>query len=242
MASPAVGEFMGTMVLIILGDGVVASTLLGGSKGEQGGWLAITAGWGFAVMAGIFTAMACGSADAHINPAVTIALAVVTGDTSKLLPYIIAQLAGAFVGAVIVWLAYWSHWSGTANAVVKRGVFCTIPAIRSYPANLVTEIIGTAILVVVGLAFGSKAISSTGLMAGYAPILWAVLVWSIGLSLGGPTGYAINPARDLGPRIAHAILPIPGKGSSDWSYAPVPILGPVIGCVIGAIVVKLFHF
>lgn len=242
MASPAVGEFMGTMVLIILGDGVVASTLLGRSKGESGGWLAITAGWGFAVFAGIFTAMACGSADAHINPAITVSLAVITGDSSKLLPYITAQVAGAFAGAVIVWLAYWSHWSGTTDAVAKRGIFCTIPAIQSYPANLVTEIIGTAILVIVGLAFGSKAISATGLIAGYGPVLWGILVWSIGLSLGGPTGYAINPARDLGPRLAHAVLPIPGKGSSDWSYAPVPIFGPLIGCLIGAVVVKLFHF
>jgi glycerol uptake facilitator protein len=242
MASPAVGEFMGTMVLIVMGDGVVAGTLLSKSKGENGGWLAITAGWGFAVMAGIFTAMACGSTEAHINPAITVGLAILSGDYSKVPTYIPAQIAGAFAGAVLVWLAYLSHWSVTLDTTAKRGIFCTIPAIRSYGANLLTEIIGTALLVVVGLAFGAKAISSTGLPAGYAPFLWAILVWGIGLSLGGPTGYAINPARDLGPRLAHAVLPIPGKGSSDWSYAPIPILGPLIGCAIGAAIVKAFHF
>jgi glycerol uptake facilitator protein len=230
------------MVLIILGDGVVASTLLDKSKGTGGGWFAITAGWGFAVMAGIFTAMACGSTDAHINPAVTVGLAIINGDFSKVLTYIPAQIAGAFVGAVLVWLAYWGHWRGTTDAVAKRGVFCTIPAIRSYGANLVTEAVGTALLVIVGVAFGAKAISATGLPPGYAPLLWAFLVWSIGLSLGGPTGYAINPARDLGPRLAHAVLPIPGKGPSDWSYAPIPILGPLIGCAVGAAIVKVFHY
>jgi len=231
---------MGTMVLITMGDGVVASTLLSRSKGENGGWLAITAGWGFAVIAGIFTAMACGSTDAHINPAITVGLAIISGNYSKVASYIPAQIAGAFAGAVLVWLAYWSHWAGTKDPDAKRGIFCTIPAIRSYGANLLTEIIGTTLLVVVGLAFGSKAVSTTGLPAGYAPFLWGILVWGIGLSLGGPTGYAINPARDLGPRLAHAILPIPGKGSSDWGYALVPILGPLIGCAVGAAIVKAF--
>lgn len=232
---------MGTMILIVMGDGVVAGTLLHKSKGENGGWLAITTAWGFAVLAGIFTAIACGSSDAHINPAITIGLAIASSDYSKVSTYVPAQIAGAFAGAVLVWLAYWRHWRETPDPAFKLGIFCTIPAIRSYGANLVTEAIGTAVLMIVGLAFGSKAVSSTGLPAGYAPLLWAILVWGIGLSLGGPTGYAINPARDLGPRLAHAVLPIPGKGSSDWSYAPIPILGPLIGCAVGAAVVRAFH-
>ena len=141
-----------------------------------------------------------------------------------------------------MWLAYWGHWSGTTDAASKLAVFCTMPAIRSYGANLITEAIGTAILVIVGVAFGAKAVSPTGLAPGYAPFLWGILVWSIGLSLGGPTGYAVNPARDLGPRLAHAVLPIPGKGPSDWSYSPIPILGPLVGCVVGALIVKLFNY
>jgi len=240
MSAPIIGEFMGTMVLILLGDGVVAGVLLRKSKAENAGWLAITAGWGFAVLCGIFTAIACGSPDAHINPAVTLGLAIATGNYSKLPGYIPAQVAGAFAGAVLVWLAYWAHWPETSEPEFKRGIFCTIPAIRRLVPNLMTEIIGTAALICVGLTFGSKAVSKTGLPAGYSPFLWGLLVWGIGLSLGGPTGYAINPARDLGPRLAHAILPIPGKGGSDWSYALVPILGPFVGAGIAAAFLKAF--
>jgi glycerol uptake facilitator protein len=241
MHSAFVGELMGTLVLILLGDGVVAGVLLKKSKAESAGWVAITAGWGFAVLAGIFTAMACGSPDAHINPAITLSLALITGNFSKVLPYVSAQLIGAFMGAVLVWLTYWSHWPVTPEEEFKLGIFCTRPAIRSFMPNLVTEIIGTTALIVVGLSFGSKLVSPTGLPAGTGPYMWAILVWGIGLSLGGPTGYAINPARDFGPRLAHAILPIPGKGGSDWGYAAVPIAGPLIGAAVAAALVKALH-
>ncbi len=240
MASPIVGEFMGTMILILLGDGVVAGVLLHKSKAENAGWMAIAAGWGFAVLCGIFTAIACGSPDANINPAVTLGMAIVTGDYSKLAGYIAAQVAGAFAGAALVWLAYWEHWRQTPERDLKLGIFCTAPAIRRFVPNLMTETIGTAALICVGLTFGSKAVSHTGLAAGYGPLLWGLLVWGIGLSLGGPTGYAINPARDFGPRLAHAILPIPGKGASDWSYALVPIVGPFLGAGIAAAFLKVF--
>jgi glycerol uptake facilitator protein len=238
MHSPLLGEFMGTMVLILLGDGVVAGVLLKRSKSENAGWMVITAGWALAVLCGIFTALACGSPDAHINPAVTLALAIATGDFSKVVPYSIVQIAGAFAGAVLVWLVYWDHWANTPDQDFKRGIFCTAPAIRHFGPNLMTETIGTTALVVIGLAFGSKAVSPNGLPPGVGPYMWAMLVWGIGLSLGGPTGYAINPARDFGPRLAHAVLPIAGKGKSDWGYAAVPIVGPLIGAAIAALAVK----
>jgi glycerol uptake facilitator protein len=239
--SPIVGEFMGTMVLILLGDGVVAGVLLKKSKSENAGWLAITAGWAFAVLSGIFTAIACGSPDAHINPAITLSLAIASGDFSKVLPYFGAQVAGAFVGAVLVWLVYWSHWGETADPNFKLGIFCTIPAIRRFGPNLLTEIIGTIALIIVGFSFGSKAVFSGGLAPGFAPYMWALLVWGIGLSLGGPTGYAINPARDLGPRLAHAVLPIPGKRDSDWGYAIVPVMGPLIAAGVAAVLARIVH-
>ena len=226
------------MMLILLGDGVVAGVLLKRSKAEGGGWMVITTGWAFAVMAGVFTAVACGSSDAHLNPAVTLGFAVRAGAFGKCLPYIAAQLLGAIAGATLVWVHYLPHWKETPDPAAKLGVFCTAPAIRKFPANLLTEIIATVCLIVVGFSFGSKSLGPTGLAPGFSPWFWGVLVWVIGLSLGGPTGYAINPARDFAPRIAHAVLPIPAKGGSDWRYAPVPIVGPLIGAVLAAFIIK----
>jgi glycerol uptake facilitator protein len=223
------GEFMGTLVLILLGDGVVANVLLKRSKAEGAGWMVIASGWAFAVMAGVFTAVACGSSDAHINPAVTLGFAVETGQFAKFAPYLIAQMAGAFVGAILVWLHFLPHWKETESKDFKLLCFCTVPAIRNFIANLISEVIATFVLVFVVAAIFSKAVAGSGLVPGLGAYLVAALVWGIGLSLGGPTGYAINPARDLGPRLAHAILPIANKGSSDWGYAIVPIVGPLIG-------------
>lgn len=223
------GEFLGTAILILMGNGVVANVLLRKSKGEGSGWMVIATGWAFAVMCGIFVALACGDPDAHLNPAVTLGVAVASGDYSKLAQYVPAQLLGALLGATVVWVHYYPHWRETPDADIKLACFSTGPAIRNAPANLVSEIIGTFVLVFVAGAIGSKAVTTMGMGAGVGPYLVSCLIWSIGLSLGGTTGYAINPARDLGPRIAHAILPIAKKGPSDWSYAPVPIIGPLIG-------------
>jgi glycerol uptake facilitator protein len=242
MHGPLFGEFMGTMVLILLGDGVVANVLLKKSKGEGSGWIVIATGWGLAVIAGIFTAIACGSAGAHINPAVTLAVALFSNNWTNVLSFWAVQILGAFVGATLVWLTYLPHWKETPDQGAKLGIFCTAPAIRNLPANALTEVIGTATLVAVGFAFGSSAVSPTGLMAGYGPYLWGMLVWGIGLSLGGPTGYAINPARDFGPRLAHFVLPIAGKGKSDWGYALVPIVAPFIGGSIGAAISRFAHY
>ena len=239
MASPVLGELVGTCVLILLGDGVVAGVLLKASKGENAGWLAITAGWAFAVFAGVFTAMAFGSPDAHLNPAVTLGFAVMTGDFSKVLPYSLAQLAGAFVGATLVWIHYAPHWRLTADPNLKLGTFCTSPAVRHMPANLASEIIGTFVLVLVADSIFSTRVAPAGLAAGLGPYLVGSLVWGIGLSLGGTTGYAINPARDLGPRLAHAVLPIPGKRDADWAYAPIPVIGPLIGAGLAGLFVKI---
>jgi glycerol uptake facilitator protein len=195
-----------------------------------------------AVMAGIFTAIACGSSAAHINPAVTLAVAILSGKWSNVLPFWIAQIAGGFVGAILVWLTYLPHWEGTEDQGFKLGIFCTAPAIRNLPSNLVTEIIATFGLVLIGFTFGATAVSPNGLPPGFAPYLWGCLVWGLGLSLGGPTGYAMNPARDFGPRMAHAVLPIPGKGGSDWGYALVPILGPLIGGAIAAAAIHVIKF
>lgn len=230
---------MGTLILIFLGDGVVANVLLKRSKAEGAGWMVITSGWAFAVMAGVFIAIVCGSSDAHLNPAMTIGFAVSTGNFTKFVPYLIAQMAGAFAGAVLVWLHFLPHWELTSDPASKLACFCTAPAIRKFGANLVSEILGTFILVFVVGAIFSKTVPNQGPVAGLGPYLVAALVWGIGLSLGGTTGYAINPARDLGPRLAHAVLPIAGKGSSDWSYAIVPILGPFIGGGLGGL---FLHF
>jgi len=235
------GEFMGTLVLILLGNGVVANVLLRKSKGEGAGWVAITAGWGFAVVLGVFTAKACGSADAHLNPAVTLGMAVVSGDFSKVAPYMLAQLLGALAGATLVWLHFFPHWEATEDASLKLGCFSTSPAIRAPLANLLSEIIGTFVLVLGVSAIFSKTAVPTGLAPGLGPYLVGVLVWSIGLSLGGTTGYAINPARDFGPRIMHTLLPLGKKAGSDWSYAPVPILGPLVGAALGGLFARFVH-
>jgi glycerol uptake facilitator protein len=242
MTSPLLGEFLGTMILILLGNGVVANVVLKRTKGESSGWMVITAGWAFAVMAGVFTALACGSKDAHLNPAVTLAAAVVAGDYSKFLPYAAAQMLGAFTGATLVWLHYLPHWRETPEPAAKLAVFCTAPAIRSGMANLFSEIVGTFVLIFVGAAIFSKAVAPTGLAGGLGGYLVAALVWGIGLSLGGTTGYAINPARDLGPRIAHTLLPIAGKNGSDWGYASIPVFGPLIGGALAGGLVRFLHF
>ena len=239
MTSPLLGEFLGTMILVLLGDGVVAAVLLKRSKAEAGGWMVITTGWALAVMAGVFTAIACGSSDAHLNPAVTLGFAVRDGNFAKFAPYLIAQMLGAMVGAALVWVHYHPHWKETPDAAAKLGCFCTAPAIRNRVANFGSEIIATFVLVFVAGAIFSKSVASAGPAAGLGPYLVGSLVWGIGLSLGGPTGYAINPARDFGPRVAHAILPIAGKGSSDWSYAPIPVLGPLTGGLLAGALLRV---
>jgi glycerol uptake facilitator protein len=239
MHGPIFGEFMGTMVLILLGDGVVANVLLKRSKGEGSGWIVIATGWGMAVVAGICTAVACGSPGAHINPAITLAVAILSKKWASVIPFWIAQILGAFVGATLVWLVYLPHWKETPDASAKLGIFCTIPAIRKIPANFLCETIVTIVLVVVGFSFGSKELAPAGLAPGFSPWFWGVLVWVLGLALGGPTGYAINPARDFGPRVAHAVLPISGKGGSDWGYALIPVVAPLVGGALAAGIVKI---
>ncbi len=235
-----IGEFMGTLVLILLGDGVVANVLLRRTKAEGAGWMVITTGWAFAVTFGVFTAVACGSREAHLNPAVTLGMAIVSGDYSKVASYMPAQLLGALVGACLVWLHYLPHWTVTEDTGLKLGCFATGPAIRALGPNLLSEIIGTAVLVLGAAAIFSKRMGADP-SPGLGPYLVGALVWGIGLSLGGTTGYAINPARDLGPRIAHAVLPLGKKAGSDWGYAPVPIIGPLIGAGIAGGLVRVLH-
>lgn len=238
MRSPFLGEFVGTLVLILLGDGVVAGVLLKRSKAENAGWLAITTAWAFAVLCGVFCANLFGSPDAHLNPAITLAFALKTGSYSNLVPFVTAQIAGAFCGATLVWLHYLPHWKLTDDPALKRGVFCTAPAIRNLAANFFCEMLGTTTLIVVIGAISSKLVLTTGPAAGVTPYLVSCVVWGIGLSLGGTTGYAINPARDFGPRLAHAVLPIAGKGGSDWGYAGIPILGPATGGIIAGLILR----
>ncbi|MGB8459744.1 MAG: MIP/aquaporin family protein [Candidatus Acidiferrum sp.] len=239
MTSPFLGEFLGTMILVLLGDGVVAGVVLKRSKAQDSGWIVITAGWALAVMAGVFVAIACGSSDAHLNPAVTLGFAVRDTSFVKLAPYMAAQLLGALAGATLVWLHYLPHWKETPDTAGKLACFCTAPAIRSFAANLLSEIVGTFVLVFVVGAIFSKRVAATGPAPGLGAYLVGSLVWGIGLSLGGTTGYAINPARDLGPRVAHAILPIAGKGGSDWGYAPIPIVGPLIGGALAGLLLRI---
>ena len=234
------GEVVGTMMLILLGDGVVANVLLSKNKGQNSGWIVITTAWAMAVFVGVYTSQAAGG-NAHLNPAVTVGLLVNGAITfSDALVYFAGEFIGAFIGAILVWLAYYPHWAVTEDKGLKLAVFCTAPAIRSPMWNTVTEIIGTfalmfGVFLIRGATMttgGSAAPISMGAL-GAIPV--AFLVWVIGLSLGGPTGYAINPARDLGPRIMHAILPIANKGGSDWGYSWVPVVGPLIGAAIAAV-------
>lgn len=233
--SPFLAEMIGTMLLIILGDGVVANVVLQQSKGQNSGWIVITTGWALAVT---FAVYAVGTVSgAHLNPAVTIAMLCLGKIAAPLAgQYIVAQVIGGFLGGVIVWLAYLPHWEVTKDQGAKLAVFCTGPAIRKPASNLITEIIGTFMLVLGVLAILSpeNLVAGSGFDVGFGPFLVGIIVWSIGLSLGGPTGYAINPARDLGPRITHALLPIAGKGGSDWGYAWVPIVGPILGGILAA--------
>jgi glycerol uptake facilitator protein len=238
MHSPFFGEFMGTLVLILLGNGVVANVVLKKTLGENSGWIVITTGWALAVMAGVFAAIACGSADAHINPAVTIGFAVSSGDFSKLATYIPAQMLGAIVGATLVWIHYMPHWSQTPDQGAKLACFCTGPAIKSTVSNVISEVIGTFMLVLIIGSIFSKSVAAGGPAPALGPFLVGAVVWVIGLCLGGTTGFAINPARDLGPRIAHAILPVAGKGGSNWGYAGFPIIGEVIGGVLAGAFIK----
>lgn len=236
MPSTTIGEFFGTLVLILLGNGVVANVVLPDTKGHNSGWIVITAGWAFAVLSGVLIALALG-APGELNPAGTIANVVAgTRTMSDALWHIGAQLAGAMAGATLVWLAYLNHWSRSTNTADTLACFATGPAIRHAGNNVITEIIGTFTLVFVATAIGSARVAGATPASNLGPAFVAALVWGIGLSLGGPTGYAINPARDLGPRIAHALLPIRGKGPSDWGYAWVPVVGPIMGAVTAALV------
>ena len=235
-------EALGTMLLVLLGDGVVANVVLNRTKGENGGWIVITVGWGIAVAMAVYAVGRISGA--HLNPAVTIGLAAIGSFPWAEVPgYIAAQLVGGFLGAVLVWVMYFPHWRVTADPGAKLAVFCTAPAIRSTGANLIGEVIGTAVLLfgILAIAANASTLSKPGdvdlsfvFSRGLQPLLVGVLVLGIGLSLGGPTGYAINPARDFAPRVAHALLPIPGKGGSDWGYSWIPVIGPIIGGIIGA--------
>ena len=236
---PAVlGEFVGTMILILLGNGVVGGVLLARSKAEGAGWMVIATGWGLAVFAAVAVSISMGDSDAHLNPAFTVASVIMTGHAERLWTYIPAQIAGAMLGAMLVWLFYMPHWELTQDAGKKLLCFSTGPAVRKPAWNFLSELIGTFVLVVVAAALLSKRIAPGGVAPGLGPWLVGALVWSIGLSLGGTTGYAINPARDLGPRIMHMVLPIAGKGTSDWSYSWVPILGPIAGGIIAAVFMR----
>lgn len=223
-------EMIGTLLLILLGDGVVANVVLKNSKGSNSGWIVITTGWAIAVAV---PALIFGSySGAHFNPALTIALAVIGNLEWSLVPiYIAGQFVGGFLGAVLVFIQYYDQFKATDNKADKLGVFATGPAIRNATINLISEIIGTAVLV-----FGILGIGAQNIASGLGTLFVGLLIWAIGLSLGGTTGYAINPARDLAPRIAHALLPIPNKGASDWGYAWIPVIGPIIGGVLGALI------
>jgi glycerol uptake facilitator len=240
--NPLLGEFIGTMLLVIFGDGVVANVVLNQTKGQNSGWIVIATGWAMAVAIGVYAVSPISGA--HINPAVTIGLAVISKfPWPNVVGYLIAQLLGAFVGGILVWAAYRRHFEKTENAALKLAVFSTGPAIRDYTANVITEIIATFTLVFGVLTMWAPGnLGKGGFSSALGPFLVTLLVYGIGLSLGGPTGYAVNPARDLGPRIAHALLPIPGKGGSDWAYCWVPVVGPIIGGILGALLYSACGF
>ncbi|HLH42951.1 MAG TPA: MIP/aquaporin family protein [Bryobacteraceae bacterium] len=241
MHNPLFGEFMGTLVLILMGNGTNSNVLLSKTNGNNSGWIVISTGWFLAVMAGVAVAQACGSPGAHINPAVTLAVAIISGDFSNVAGFVAAQMLGAFVGATLVWLHFLPHWTFTNDPGLKKACFCTAPAIRNTPTNIISEIIGTFMLFLIIASVLSKGVvGSAGAVApGLVPFLVGCVVWVIGIGLGGTTGFPINPARDLGPRIAHAILPISGKGDSDWSYAMVPVIGELIGGALAGLFVKM---
>lgn len=235
MQNGFLGEFLGTTILILLGNGSVANVVLAKSKAHASGWIVITAGWGFAVMCGVLVALSSGS-EGHLNPAITLAFyAAGQFPLDQVSTYMAAQLLGAMLGSVQVYLVFLPHWRETPSAEDKLSAFCTSPAIRNLPANFITETIATFVLIFVAIALKSQLVIATGVPG---PLIVGFLVWSLGLSLGGPTGYAINPVRDLGPRIVHAILPIAGKGSSQWSYAAIPIIGPFAGGLLAITVAR----
>jgi glycerol uptake facilitator protein len=238
--TPFLAELVGTMLLVVFGDGVVANVVLSRSKGQNSGWIVIAAGWAAGVTIAVYAVNALSGA--HLNPAVTIALAAIGKFPWANVPsYVLAQTIGAFVGGILVWLTYLPHWALTEDKGLKLAAFSTGPAVRNPGANLISEAIATAALTLglLSVLTPKNLIPNTGFETAFAPLLVGVIVFGIGLSLGGSTGYAINPARDLGPRFAHAILPIPGKGTSDWGYAWVPVLGPIIGGVAGALIYRM---
>lgn len=235
------GEFFGTFVLISFGCAVCANLTLKNSKGAGGGgaWLTVTAAWGFAVVLGASSAITTGAPQADLNPAITLAKSMIgVYEPGHAVMTMLVQIAGAFAGACVAWLAYLPHWGITEDKVAKLGVFSTVPAVRNTGANIICEIMATMFLIVLVFVLFSQELSNGGadFAAGFGPYLVGILVWSVGLSFGGPTGYAINPARDLGPRIAHAVLPIAGKGSSDWGYAWIPVAGPMIAGVLAVVI------
>lgn len=242
-------ELIGTAILVLLGNGVVANVVLNRTKGNSGGWIVITTGWGLAVAVAVYCVGQISGA--HINPAVTLGLASIGQLETALVPqYLLGQFLGGFIGAVLVWMSYKPHWRETEDPASKLACFSTGPAIADTPWNLFTEFIGTAVLMFGVLAIGTnfsklpdEAIDlATAFSNGINPLLVGILVWSLGLSLGGPTGYAINPARDLAPRLAHALLPIAGKGDSDWGYAWIPVVGPIAGGVAGALLFRVLGY
>jgi len=245
-----VAEAIGTAILVLLGDGVVANVLLARSKGQNSGWIVIATGWAVAVVVAVYAVGRVSGA--HINPAVTIALAAIGSFPWSQVPaYVAAQMAGGFTGAVLVWLMYLPHWRPTEDRALKLGVFCTGPAIHHTGANFLAESLGTAVLLFGVLAIGANAQGwspagdvdlSQVFSRALQPLLVGILVLGIGLSLGGPTGYAINPARDLGPRLAHALLPIAGKGDSDWYYSWIPVVAPIVGGTAGAFLYTMVGF
>jgi glycerol uptake facilitator protein len=235
MPHSVIGELVGTCLLILFGNGVVAGVVLEKTKSHNAGWIVIATGWAIAVLLGVAAALALG-APGELNPAVTLAN-VMRGErtVTDALFHVGAQFLGAILGATLVWLHYLPHWTETPSPDIKRACFCTAPAIRQTVPNVLSEVIGTFALLIGAFALGSAGVAGTSPASNIGPLFVAALVWGIGLSLGGTTGYAINPARDLGPRIAHAILPIAGKGESDWSYAWIPVVGPLLGAALAAV-------
>jgi glycerol uptake facilitator protein len=235
------GEYLGTLVLVLMGNGVNAGVTLRKSYAADAGWMVIAAGWALAVLCGVLVAQAFGSPGANLNPAITLASAVVSGNYGQVLSLWGAQLLGAMSGAGLMAVHYAPHWRLTPDPAAKLGVFCTNAAVRSPMLNVLSEALGTMVLVVVAWSIFSHGVSATGPAGGMGPWLVASLVWGIGLSLGGTTGYAINPARDLGPRLMHWLLPIPGKGGSNWRYAPIPIVGDLLGGALAGLLLRYAH-